>query len=234
MAQVPSLSVIIPTLNEAPNLLRLAPLLSYPSIEVLIADGGSTDKSQTAAKKAGFNFIACPQKGRAAQANYAAQKATAPTLLFLHADCTPPANFVQLILNSLQGSTKAGCFTLCFDWPHWFLKANAWFTRFNLTAFRFGDQGLFVQKSLWQKIGGYQENMLLLEDQEVVQRLKKHAKFAVLKPAMVTSARKYKHNGPYRLQAIFFKIWLAYRLGFSQATLQKLYAKNIKDERSHI
>jgi rSAM/selenodomain-associated transferase 2 len=231
MGKEPSLSIIIPALNEGPNLTRLAPLLNKPNLEVLIADGGSTDNSQYVAESAGFNFIACPQKGRAAQANFAAQQARACHLFFLHADCTPPPQFAILIGKSLKGTAKAGCFTLRFDWPHWFLKSNAWFTRFNFTAFRFGDQGLFVQKSVWRQIGGYQEKMRLLEDQEVVHRLKKHAKFVVLKQSMLTSARKYRTNGPYKLQFNFYKIWLGYHVGFSQDTLQKMYTKNIVDER---
>ncbi len=83
-------------------------------------------------------------------------------LYFLHADSIPPNNFITQILRAYKDGAKSGCFRLAFDYHHWFLKANAWFTRFNVNAVRFGDQSLFVTKDVFQKCGGFRENLRMM------------------------------------------------------------------------
>ncbi len=66
----------------------------------------------------------------------------------------------------------SGCFRLAFDHQHWFLKANAWVTRFDVNSIRFGDQSLFVTKNVFVKSGGFREDLLMMEDQEIIHRIK--------------------------------------------------------------
>ncbi|MFN2440155.1 MAG: hypothetical protein ABR503_13210, partial [Chitinophagaceae bacterium] len=125
--------------------------------------------------------------------------------------------------------TKSGCFRLSFDSNHWFLKANAWFTRFNVNAVRFGDQSLFVVKDVFEKAGAFREDLLMMEDQEIIHRLKNQGKFRVLKDVVKTSARKYLDNGVYRMQGIFYRLWAMYYLGFSQEKLLQIHRKRIRN-----
>ena len=98
---------------------------------------------------------------------------------------------------------------------------------FNVNAVRFGDQSLFVTKNVFNKSGGFKEDILMMEDQEIIHRLKKYGKFKVMHAAVITSSRKYLDNGIYRMQAIFFRIWFLYYLGYSQEQLLKLHKKLI-------
>lgn len=226
------ISIIIPTYNEERYISilldHLLPKIDE-NVEILVSDGGSKDATADEVYRPGATLLISEKKGRAAQMNFAAARATGDILYFLHADSLPPDHFVEDIRHSFAAGTDAGCYRLKFDFDHWFLKLNAWFTRFNVNYFRFGDQSLFISRSLFEKIGGYRNDHLLMEDQEIVHRIRKAGRFKVMKGEVVTSARKYLVNGPFKLQYTFFLIWLNYYLGRKQEKLVRLYRKRIKD-----
>lgn len=226
------ISIIIPTYNEADqiaNTISLTLAAAEPHrVEMLVVDGGSGDDTATIAKKCGATVIESPRKGRAAQMNCGAASATGELLYFLHADTIPPKGFATQILDALERGATSGCFRLAFDHPHPFLRANAWFTRFNVNAVRFGDQSLFVTTRVFRKAGGFREDLVVMEDQEIIHRLRRWGKFRVLKDKVTTSAQKYLDNGVYRMQAIFFRIWAMYYLGYSQEKLVRTYRRLIR------
>ncbi len=229
------LSIIIPTFNEEKNIVSLINYLTQHSstglAEIIIADGQSTDDTVEAAIKSGVRAIICPKKGRASQMNYGALHAAANVLYFLHADSYPPPGFATNIAEQINNGYGIGCFRLQFDKAHWFLKANAWFTRFDIDAFRFGDQSLFVLKDVFTKAGGFNEKLIVMEDQEIIHRLKRFGKFRVMRQSITTSARKYTWNGTYKMQVIFFLIYLLYKAGVSQNKLVIIYRKLIKQDK---
>jgi rSAM/selenodomain-associated transferase 2 len=228
--QIVSISVVIPVLNEErqlPVLLAYLQTLPYQHLlkEILVVDGGSTDQSVAIAKQ--FNVtVVSSSKGRAVQLNRAAKAATGNILYFLHADTYPPAEVYKLICEAIS-KVDSGCFRLKFDTKSFFLKANAWFTRFDINAIRFGDQSLFVEKTVFEAVGGFDEKYIVLEDQDIVKRIKKSYTFKVLAASVSTSDRKYQVNGAVRLQLIFFLICMQYHLGFSQAQLVRFYKKHV-------
>ena len=223
-----SLSVIIPTLNEEACIADLIKHLrqdpSYQDVtEILVVDGNSQDCTRALARQLGVAVVNSQIRNRAKQMNIGAAKATGNILYFLHADTYPPQGFAEKIHNAVAGGIGGGCFRLRFNWSHWFLQANSWFTRFNLRVFRFGDQSLFVARDNFFNAGGFNEELTLFEDQEIVDRLTKYSSFEVLPEYVVTSARKYRKNGLYRLQLVYFLLFLLYRLGFSQKSLAQTY-----------
>lgn len=226
------ISIIIPTYNEAEQIAQtISKTLAATGsdrIEIIVVDGGSTDKTVAIANDCGAITLLSERKGRGAQMNKGALVATGEILYFLHADSIPPQNFTEYIIDTLNTGAISGCFRLTFDYKHWFLKANCWFTKFNVNAVRFGDQSLFVTKDVFFKSGGFREDLLVMEDQEIIHRIKKYGKFKVMNAAVTTSARKYHDNGIYKMQVIFFRIWLLYYLGFSQEYLLKLYKSLIR------
>lgn len=227
------ISIIIPTYNEAVTIRKtIKRLQQYDTDglikEIIISDGGSTDDTIVIAKMMGVKTVMSPRKGRAAQMNYGAASATETIVYFLHADTIPPENFIKDICFAIKQGYVSGSYRLSFDYNHWFLNSNCWFTRFNVNAVRFGDQSLFVQKEVFKKAGGFREDLLLMEDQEIIHRLKKQGKFIVLNGQVITSARKYLATGIYKMQFIFYTIWLLYYLGFSQQYLLGVYRKLIK------
>ncbi len=231
--QANSISIIIPTQNEAiqlPNLLKyITSLKDIDTIaEIIVSDGNSSDDTVGIANLFETKVILSEQSCRGRQMNAGAKIATGNILYFLHADSIPPVGFVNDVLEKINTGHVAGCYRLRFDFDHWFLKANAWFTRFNVNAVRFGDQSLFVHKSVFDIIGGFREDLIIMEDQEIIHRIRKKGKFAVISGYITTSARKYRANGVYRMQGIFYYIYFAYVFGVSQQKLVSIYKKLIR------
>lgn len=229
------ISIIIPTYNEGDQIeetLRKIHSVSQANIfEIIVVDGGSKDNTISIARDCGAVTILSPKKGRAAQMNNGASIAKGEVLYFLHADSIPPQDFSGYITTALAKGYSSGCFRLRFDQSHWFLNANCWFTRFNVNAVRFGDQSLFVTNDVFNKCGGFNESLLMMEDQEIIHRIKKYGRFTVMNASIITSARKYRDNGIYRMQGIFYRIWLMYYLGYSQEHLLQTHRRLIANHK---
>jgi len=229
------ISIIIPTYNEAEQIEhtinKTLMANGKEEIEIIVVDGGSTDDTINIAEQCGAIVVTSARKGRAAQMNVGASMAKHDLLYFLHADSIPPDNFTSQILKANKDEILSGCFRLTFDYNHWFLKANVWFTRFNVNAVRFGDQSLFVTKDIFRKSGGFREDLLMMEDQEIIHRIRKFGTFMVLNDVVSTSARKYLDNGVYRMQGIFYMLWGLYYLGYSQEKLVQLHKRLIKNNK---
>jgi rSAM/selenodomain-associated transferase 2 len=226
-----TLSVIIPTLNEAAhigNLLLHLKANSSPEniLEIIVVDGGSTDDTISLAKTLGAKVINAEQ-GRAKQMNKGAKLALGEVLYFLHADTYPPKKFDLHILNAVENHTSSGCFRMQFDTSKKFLRFFAWFSRINNRLCRGGDQSLFILKDLFRKTGGFNEQYIIYEDTEFIGRLYKTSNFKVLPQHVVTSARKYEQFGTLRLQYHFGIIHLKNLLGSGPDQLYRYYKKNI-------
>jgi rSAM/selenodomain-associated transferase 2 len=226
------ISIIIPTLNEEETIGTLLRELSARAgediHEIIVADGGSMDQTRERASEAGARVIECQKTGRAAQMNEGAEAAMGDVLYFLHADTLPPPEFDQHIKRALFDGAGAGCFRLSFSGGHSVLRFYSWFTQFNSSFLRFGDQSLFVKPDVFMKSGRFDESLYVMEDQEIVRRLKKISRFKVIDKAVVTSARKYEENGAFRLQLIYIIIFGLFYAGVRQETLVHLYKSLIK------
>lgn len=216
------ISIVIPVLNEkefvASFVEQLKPLRSF--CEILFIDGGSNDGTLEALSKLEQKVIKS-NKGRAVQMNTGAKEAQGEFLLFLHADINLPEGFGNELKKLQEEKTSLANFKLAFDCSHWFLNFNAAFSSFTNTPFQFGDQGLWVQKDLFDQVGGFDESMTLIEDQDMVRRLKKSVELKKVNTKLTVSARKYLTHGIYKLQLVYFYIYFLYRIGMSQETLKR-------------
>lgn len=225
------ISVIIPVINEASALEILIPYIKVQAqsdavLEILVADGGSTDQSVEIAGQLGARVI-MSGRGRAVQLNAAAAQAKGNILYFLHADTLPPAGFDTHILEAQRKHPVAGCFRLRFDKAGWFLNCFEWMTRFNFSICRGGDQSLFIPTAWFKKIGGYNETYRIYEDNELTDRLYGKYPFTVLPQSVTTSARRYHEIGTFRLQYYFALIHLKKRLGYTPEALWEQYRRTI-------
>src|SRR5699024_8634781 len=192
-------------------------------LEVLVVDAGSSDHTAQRAAAAGATVLHSPQQGRAAQMNYGASRAAGSILYFLHADSHPPKGFAADIIDACKEEADAGCFRLAFDRDHPVLKCYAWFTRFDVDFFRFGDQSLFVRRAAFDGLGGFREDHKVMEDQEIVRRIRREHNFVVLSSSETTSARRYLDVSVIKLLLIFLVIVILYYIGVDQQRLVNIY-----------
>ena len=225
------ISIIIPVFNEESTIAETAGKLKSPFIhEIIVVDGGSSDRTVEKAESAGCTVIRSAKKGRAAQMNTGAEYASAPILYFLHSDTKPPKNFAEAIVEAAQFGADYGCFALQFDDTHPVLTFFSLFTRLKTKWVRFGDQSLFVKKEIFEQISGFDESLILMEDQEIFHRLEAVGKFRLLDGTVITSARKYRKRGVLKLQLYFTLIYLGYYLGVSHKRLLNFYTKHIRTD----
>lgn len=234
------LSIIIPVYNEAEivetHLKQIQRRISSASWvkEMLVVDGGSNDDTIEKAKTVeGVEVLASP-KGRPLQMNYGAKHAKGNTLYFLHIDSLPPQNFDRLIANSIENGHEAGCFKMKFRSRHPWLRLVSLFTKFKAKCCRGGDQSLFVTKSLFETIGGYNEDFMIYEDHEILTPIYRHTKFDVIPQWISTSARRYEEIGVLKLQALFLMIYFKRWCGASSEELYRFYEKHINATSSKV
>ncbi|MEM9678894.1 MAG: TIGR04283 family arsenosugar biosynthesis glycosyltransferase [Bacteroidota bacterium] len=244
------ISIIIPTLNEAHTIGQLLHHLMENSTssniaDIIVVDGGSTDGTRDLVKtyltsrdvldtkssmedftRTDVRLLSSP-KGRAIQMNLGAKNATGDVLYFLHADSFPPKDFDTYILNEVKRDNKAGCFRMTFNHEHWWLRLAGWLTQFPWRACRGGDQSQFITKNLFYNLGGFNENYIIYEDNDLISRLYAIDEFVVIQKKLSTSARCYEKHGIWRLQFHFWAIHLKHIFGSSAQDLHRYYQKHI-------
>ncbi|OGX91069.1 TIGR04283 family arsenosugar biosynthesis glycosyltransferase [Hymenobacter coccineus] len=198
------LSIIIPTYNEAANISRLVGDLRRHAppgtVEILVVDANSPDGTAEAARAAGATVLQSPKPGRAAQMNHGAQQARGNVFYFVHADVGIHPGYVATIAAAVAQGHAAGCYRFRFDSPHPLLRINSYGTRFKGIMSRGGDQTLFVTRALFEHLGGFNEHFVIMEDFELIQRIRRVASFHIVPLDVVVSARKYETNGWLRVQ----------------------------------
>ncbi len=221
------ISIIIPTLNENDFLGKtLTRLQDKKNCEVIVVDGGSSDETLALARNAGCRIISSP-KGRGRQMNLGATKATGNVLLFLHADTLLPENFPQLIFDAVsRASFVAGAFSLAIDSPLKSLATIACLAnlRARFLHFPYGDQALFVTRSMFNSIGGFPE-IEIMEDFVFIQKIKKEGKIVILPERATASARRWQNMGIARTTLINQLIVCGHSLGVSPDTLARWYQR---------
>ena len=219
------ISVIIPALNEEKYLSdTIESLLGQQGLkEIIVVDGGSQDKTVAIAKEFSQVKLILSERGRAFQMNAGAEMAEGKVLFFIHADTLLPHGALKEILTALSDPTvKAGSFFLRFQEDHILLNIIASLTRINIPLSTFGDQGLWVRKEDFVRVGGY-PTIPILEDVEIQYPLRELGHFRKLDLALITSGRRFIKNG------ILYQIWLdacillGYICGVSFETLAKWY-----------
>ncbi|WP_303318236.1 TIGR04283 family arsenosugar biosynthesis glycosyltransferase [Flavivirga abyssicola] len=230
------ISIIIPMLNEADHIGNLLTHLLENSskeniAEIIIVDGGSTDKSLDIVSKFKSESVKInlhnSSKGRAKQMNLGAKYATGNILYFLHADSFPPKNFDTLIINEVKKDNNAGCFKMKFNSNHLWLKLAGQLTRLSWKACRGGDQSQFITTTLFNEIGGYNEDFTIYEDNDLIAKLYERKQFVVIQKWLTTSARCYCKNGIWKLQYYYWRIHLKKWMGADAGELNRYYKKHV-------
>jgi glycosyltransferase involved in cell wall biosynthesis len=240
------ISVIIITLNEEKNLektirsarqsAKFSSGKSFP-IEIIVSDGGSTDKTLDIARRLADRVINAP-KGRYKQLNIAAKRATGDILMFLHADTILPKTGILQVAYRLKKDYNliGGAFKKYWNWPSdvtltSFIKAwNYFFVGLGNWAIRLdknppGDNAIFVRKEIFEKLEGFSE-MWILEGFDFSRKMKRYTKkqskwprfrhnlkrIAYIRPAVLTSTRRFETEGFFRVWASWIIIYFFWRI----------------------
>jgi len=221
------LSIVVPALNEAESIQATLQALASArqrGAEIIVVDGGSADGTAAAAAALADRVVVAPP-GRAAQLNAGAAVATGDTLLFLHADCRAPAA-VDLILAAAIGSRRLawGRFDVRIQSHRRALSlvASMMNLRSRLSGIATGDQGIFVTRELFDRVGGFRVQPLM-EDIALSRALKRVVAPHCLRAKIATSGRRWEQRGVARTILLMWRMRLAYFLGADPAALASRY-----------
>jgi rSAM/selenodomain-associated transferase 2 len=221
------LSIVIPCLNEAGvigSLLQLLQPLRTQGHEVILVDGGSSDGTPAVAGPL-VDCLLLSEAGRGRQMNRGAQVATREILWFLHADSLLPPGATQAVLEGLGQSGQAwGRFDVRFAGSHPLLRLVAFMMnwRSRLSGIATGDQGVFVAREAFVRVGGFPE-IPLMEDVALSRALKRVSRPLCLRLPLVTSSRRWESRGILRTIVLMWWLRLAFALGVSPQRLARMY-----------
>ncbi|MDO9313947.1 MAG: TIGR04283 family arsenosugar biosynthesis glycosyltransferase [Burkholderiaceae bacterium] len=222
----PSLTIVIPTWNEAATIADTLDGLSAlreAGVEVLVIDGGSDDDTVARCTDGADRVLQAP-RGRAKQLNAGAASARGEALLFLHADTRLPEDAMASIGAALAAGVDWGRFDVEIAGRSVMLPVIA--TLMNLrsrwTGIATGDQAIFVRRALFESAGGFPDQPLM-EDIELSTRLRLRCRPACLRARVVTSGRRWERHGVWRTILLMWSLRWRYWLGTPADTLARSY-----------
>jgi rSAM/selenodomain-associated transferase 2/rSAM/selenodomain-associated transferase 1 len=229
------ISVIIPTWNEESNIsVLLEDLVAAPNVETIVVDGNSSDGTREIVANHNIKVIST-SRCRAIQMNTGAKKARGDILLFLHADTRLPANWPLMVRDALaEPGTAAGAFEFAIDDKMKKMRIIERLTNFRSRKFQlpYGDQAIFLKADLFSRIGGYND-LPIMEDFELIRRLRKFGRVVTVPARALTSGRRWRTLGILRTTLINQAMILGYFLGISPERLARWYRRDsIKDARN--
>lgn len=219
-------AIVVPTLDEETNLARRLPHLRTLTDLVVIADGGSTDGTLTVAREHGCRTCTAP-RGRGPQLNAGAQRAIgegAQILLFLHADTDFPDGGIEAIREAVLAGAIGGGFLVRLDAPHGLLRLLPTLVNWRTRRLRvpLGDQGQFVTRDAFERLGGFHD-WPILEDFDFVRRLRRSGTMAIIEQPVTPSTRRFEREGVLRAVARNWLLWALFLAGASPHRLARLY-----------
>lgn len=221
------ISIIIPTLEEEAIIGEcIDQLATGENIEVIVSDGGSSDNTRTIAAAHGAAVVAS-RAGRARQMNAGAACASGEILLFLHADTRLPDEYDRLVREAVAApGTLAGAFEFATDIDSLIIRFIEAMTgiRSRRLGITFGDQGIFVKASVFQRLGGYPVQPIM-EDYELVRRLRRCGRMVIVPSPAMTSARRWRANGVIKNTFINVTVTIAYLLHLPMTLIHGYYRR---------
>jgi rSAM/selenodomain-associated transferase 2 len=227
------ISVVIPTWNEAHSIaatLRHLTKTGAPR-EIIVSDGGSSDGTLDIVQglpllgETVVRGLSSPTRGRGAQMNFGAQHAHGEHLLFLHADTKPSPGWDATACYALSQPRVAACFfRYAVDAQGLGFRILEVGTNLRVALFRlpYGDQGFCLRRETFSQVGGFFERPLM-EDVDLLRRLRSVGRVVEAQGTAVTSARRFQKEG---LAKTIVKDWVlvaAFRLGVAPELLRRFY-----------
>jgi len=226
------LSIIIPTLNEEKTLGQLLTQLHEYAAgvphEVIVVDAESIDRTREIALQHAARVLVT-EPGRGGQLNRGTACATGEVLWFLHADSKLDRECIPKLLEKIGTGIKGGCFQIRFRDPRLAYRVIAWGSNIRAKRFKsfYGDQGIFVERELFQSLGGFPE-LPIMEDLEFSRRLyRKAAAVETVEATIWTSPRRFR-KGILKTLLLMQALKIAYFCKVDPFILAKVYGAGKK------
>ena len=237
--KLPSLSILIPVLNEGENAQKVMNQLSSQTIranEVIVIDGGSSDNSVEQFEKYGAKVIKSPRKGRGNQLCAGLRQATSEAVLILHADMLPDTRVVERVVRALAADPelKGGALGASFESDRFKYKVITFLNlvRVALTGISFGDQGQFFRRKDVVDHDCLKE-IPLMEDVELGMRLQALGKIRLLDGGLTVSVRRWKTKNVWKNAFHIFYLlsrYLLLRRTRSELKVDSFYREYYSDQ----
>ena len=226
---MPSVSIIVPALDEAATIEQFLRQLRsrVGAVEILLVDGGSRDETRERAADV-CDRILTAKSSRALQMNAGAEAASGDILWFLHADCKVPEGCLEEIERALRDPvTVGGFFRIRIPRPDLVYRLTDGFAHYAglLLRLRFGDHGFFCRRNVFEEIGGFPD-LPLMEDAEFFCKLRRLGGIAIISSRLISSERRYREIGPWRLTLTYGLIALFYLFRVPIPVLAAIYRRN--------
>ena len=223
---MPTLSIVIPALNEADSISATLDAISQSSVhtEVVVVDGGSDDNSAEIARASGARVIAS-ERGRGVQMHAGACATEADVLWFLHADTIVPADGAERIVQALQDrDVVAGNFDVRFDGPGAAARFMTWlYPQLRRLGLCYGDSAIFVRREAYERVGGF-KSFPIFEDLDLLRELRKLGGFVHVPATVVTSSRRFQGGKFVFTFAQWMLMQALFWLRMPPSTLGRLYS----------
>lgn len=227
------ISVIIPTYNEERYLARAIESVLRQrdgvAYEIIVGDGGSSDNTVSLARR--HARVVCCEKGRGAQLNAAAKRATGDIFFFLHAHVTLPPGALAMIERKVnREGYDGGGFSNVFSSHHSRIKRLGRLLNVRLrdndhagnTIF-FGDNGIFVKRTVFETLGGF-KTIPIMEDYDFSKRLQQQYRVVRIRaPRLIVSPRRHVKAGFVKTRVQWILIKRLYQVGVSPYALARWY-----------
>lgn len=221
---MPTLSIIIPTWQEAPQIRDAVQCAQRIGDEVIVVDGGSSDETTALAEAAGARVVLAP-KGRGRQLQAGANAGTGDILLFLHADVRLPPAARDAILRALSDPTFiGGNFLIRFLPASWFTHLLAWANdiRRRLTRRYYGDSGIFVRRAAYFELDGFRD-FPLMEDYDFSARMERHGRCAYIRQVSAYASARRFQGREIRVLLLWMLLQTLYWLGLPPHLIARAY-----------
>jgi len=224
-----NISVIVPVLNEEESIGEVIRKLKENDVEIVVADGGSTDRTVAICAETGVKTVHS-SRGRAAQMNVGTSVASGDIFIFLHADTRLPDGFEDRVKEAILEGAVAGAFLFSTDMHTSSMKVieNATHFRAYRLGIVFGDQAIFATREAFFRAGGYPEQPIM-EDYELWKRLGRVGKRSLIPLSATTSARKWEKQGTWRTTLINQAVTWLYVLGVGPERLARWYRARMQN-----
>jgi glycosyltransferase involved in cell wall biosynthesis len=232
LPEVDAVAIVIPALNEAttvPRLARILSMLDPPAAETVLVDGGSSDGTPEIARASGLRVIEHHERGRPMQINRGVQEVSSPIVCILHADTILPDDGVAVIRRTLadpdvalagftpliSGSEKVRWATSFHNWiktwyaplllrPHLFVRG---------VRLLFGDHAMFFRRCDFLEVGGFDPGMTVMEEADLCVKMSRLGRIRLVNRVVLTSDRRIAEWGELKANWIYLKVGLRWAMG---------------------